>query len=149
MKIFLETSKGDQYRDGQSVLIARGNTCACPVAATEKYFASAGIDRNSSSYIFRKMRRNKGVCKLLDGKPVTYPTMSKSVIQRLKSVNANVKLDLGLHSLRAGGATQAIAAGIGDRCLKRHGRWATDSAKDRYVKDSLVDKLKVSKSLGL
>ena len=33
-------------------------------------------------------------------------------------------LNLGLHSLRASGATTAAnAPGVSDRCLKRHGRW--------------------------
>ena len=33
--------------------------------------------------------------------------------------------------------------------LKRHGRWATESAKDRYVQDSLSSRLSVSKALDI
>lgn len=149
LEILLDKSKCDQYREGESVLIARGLTCACPVAATKKYFVGAAIEINSSVFIFRKMRRNKGICKLLDGDPISYTTLKKSVVNRLKCVNMNMDLNLGLHSLRAGGATQAVNAGVNDRCWKRHGRWATDSAKDRYVQDSLKNRLMVSKSLGL
>ena len=45
----------------------------------------------------------------------------------------------------------AVNTGVNERCLKRHGRWKTDIAKDGYIKDSLhVDmKLSISKSLKL
>jgi hypothetical protein len=40
-------------------------------------------------------------------------------------------------SLRASGAsTTANAEGISDRCLKRHGRWKSDLAKEGYIDDS-------------
>ena len=57
--------------------------------------------------------------------------------------------ELGLHSLRSGGATTAANAKVPDRLFKRHGRWKSENAKDRYVKDSVESRLEVSKSLGL
>ena len=56
---------------------------------------------------------------------------------------------IGTHSLRSGGATAAADAGIPDRLFKRHGRWSSDSARDGYVKDSLLSRLSVSQALGL
>ena len=47
---------------------------------------------------------------------------------------------IGTYSLRSGGATAAANAGEPDRLFKRHGRWASESAKDRYVQDSLSPK---------
>ena len=55
----------------------------------------------------------------------------------------------GLHSLRSGGATACANLGIADKLLKKHGRWRSETAKDGYVKDSLPDRLSVSKNLGL
>ena len=43
----------------------------------------------------------------------------------------------------------AVNTGVDERCLKRHGRWKTDIAKDGYIKDSLDMKLSISKSLKL
>ena len=37
---------------------------------------------------------------------------------------------ISLHSLRSGGASAAANAGIPDRLFKRHGRWASENAKD-------------------
>ena len=59
------------------------------------------------------------------------------------------KSKFGLHSLRSGGATAAAAAGINDRVFKKHGRWASDTAKDGYVRGSITEKLSVSKNVGL
>ncbi|XP_062611724.1 uncharacterized protein LOC134273549 [Saccostrea cucullata] len=56
---------------------------------------------------------------------------------------------LGIHSLRAGGATVAANSNVDERCLKKHGRWRSDSAKDGYIVDSLEKRLMVSRSLEL
>ena len=56
---------------------------------------------------------------------------------------------IGTHSLRSGGATAAANAGVPDRLFKRHGRWASESARDGYVQDSLSSRLLVSKALGI
>ena len=41
----------------------------------------------------------------------------------------------------------ALNAGVPDRLFKRHGSWASESAKDEYVQDSLSSRLSVSKAL--
>lgn len=66
---------------------------------------------------------------------------------RLKEVVQD--LNIGIHSLRAGGATAAANAGINDRCWKRHGRWKGENSKDGYIGDSLEKRLLVTKSLHL
>ena len=52
---------------------------------------------------------------------------------------------IGTHSLRGGGATAAANVDVPDRLFKRHGRWASKSAEDGYVQDSLSSRLSVSK----
>ena len=66
----------------------------------------------------------------------------------IKSIGLAPK-EFGLHSLRSGGATAAVNAGVPDRLFKRHGRWKSELAKDGYVKDLLSSRLLVSKSLGV
>ena len=41
---------------------------------------------------------------------------------------------IGTHSLRSGGATAAANAGVPDPLFKRHGRWASESAKEDMSK---------------
>ena len=56
---------------------------------------------------------------------------------------------IGTHSLRSSGATVAANAGVPDRLFGRHGRWASESAKDGYVQDSSSSRLSVSKALDI
>ena len=56
---------------------------------------------------------------------------------------------IGTHSLRGGGATAAANAGVPDRLFKRYGHWASESAKDGYVQDSLSSRLSLSKAFGI
>ena len=65
------------------------------------------------------------------------------------SVLVELNLNLGVHSLRAGGVTTAANANVSDRCLKRHGRWKEDSSKDSYIQDSVQKRLKITESLNL
>ena len=70
------------------------------------------------------------------------------MLQKLTAIGL-VSKQFGLHSLRSGGASAAVNAGVPDRMFKRHGRWRSKSAKDGYVKDSLEEHLMVSQKLGL
>jgi hypothetical protein len=40
-------------------------------------------------------------------------------------------------------------AGVDDRLFKKHGRWKTNHAKDGYVKENILDRLSVTKKLGI
>lgn len=80
-------------------------------------------------------------------KPLSYTRSRECITARLREVVGNA--NIGLHSLRAGGATCAANAGVNDRCWKRHGRWKSENSKDRYVCDSLERRLSVSKALAL
>ena len=81
-------------------------------------------------------------------KKLSYTRARECIVKKLKLVAP--ELDLGIHSLRASGASMAANSdGVNERCLKRHGRWVTDIAKDGYIKDTLDKRLAVSKTLKL
>ena len=42
MTVRIVSSKSDQYRQGDSVIVARTGSSACPVAMLERYYAMAG-----------------------------------------------------------------------------------------------------------
>ena len=70
------------------------------------------------------------------------------MLDAFKDIVPNIPA-FGKHSLRSGGATATANAGAPDRLFKRHSRWASESAKDGYVQDSLSSRLSVSKALGV
>ena len=151
VKIFLETSKTDVYREGEWVYIARLPGSVCPVKVLAKYLHRAGFSEYSEKYIFRGVTRNKIESKRSlkkQNKPISYSTARTLVLQAFQDVGEDPKV-LGLHSLRSGGATAAAKSKIPDRLFRKHGRWHSNMSKDRYVKEDVKQKLIVSKNLGL
>lgn len=55
---------------------------------------------------------------------------------------------ISVYSLSAGGVTSAANAGVAGRFSKRHVCWASENAKNGYVKDDFNYCLSVTKSLG-
>ena len=150
LKVFIESSKTDQYRDGQWIIIVKSGQDTCPYAMLKCYFLMAGISEDSQDHIFRAVitKRDKSQSLRSDRKPISY-TRAREIFLDLFKRAGYQDINLGLHSLRAGGASGAANNGIQDRLFKRHGRWKSDSAKDGYVKDDLQALLSVSQSLGI
>lgn len=150
MALTIQKSKVDQYRQTSEVLISKGKTVACPYEMFLKYTQLAGFstEREKNFYLFRPVFRSGVTCKLISkDKKLSYTAASESVLKRVKSVCR--ESNLGLHSFRSGGCSTAANANVNERCLKKHGRWKTDTSKDGYIVDSTEKRLAVSKSLGL
>lgn len=148
MSIHIASSKTDQYRKGDTVLVARTGSATCPVTMCERYIAMAEIDLASEARLFRGIVHTKQGERLRASGSLSYTRMRELFLSKLSELGFDAK-QFGLHSLRAGGATAAANAGIPDRMFKRHGRWRSESAKDGYVEDSMSSRMAVSKSLDL
>ena len=149
LKIFLEASKTDCYREGKWVHIAANDSPTCPVKNLETYLQSAGLDLeiDRDAYIFRAVSTIKNGSKLRSiNKPLSYTRTREQILQAIKQIGLDEKL-YGTHSLRAGGATFTANAGIPDRLFKKHGRWMSDKSKDIYVQENLDTLLSVTKSM--
>ena len=72
--------------------------------------------------------------------------MRELLLAKLSELGYDAK-QFGLHSLRSGGSTAAVNAGVPDRLFRRHGRWTPETDKDGYIKDSVKSLLSVSKAL--
>ena len=151
MKLFIEQSKTDVYRQGEWVYIAKLNSDNCPVRITKKYLRKAGFGGYSENYVFRGITRNKDKSKCtlkVSNKPICYSTVRSLILKAFKDVGEDVS-NIGTHSLRKGGATAAARSSVEDRLFKRHGRWKSERSKDKYVTEDLKQKLFVTKNLGL
>ena len=148
MEIFVESSKTDQLREGAWVVIARTKNKLCPVAMLERYFTLGAITGEDTKFLFRGLCNTKNYSKLRNSGGLSYTRAREVVLDMLTAIGLDRK-QFGLHSLRAGGASAAANSGVPDRFFKRHGRWKSENAKDGYVKDSLDERLKVSRNLGL
>ena len=149
-KVLVRVSKTDQYREGAWVVISKTDNSTCPMTMLLRYFKAAGLDDPSDQgFIFRPLVYcPKQKCHRLRSGQMSYSRCREIFKDALVTIGVDPK-PFGLHSLRAGGATAAANAGVGDRLFKRHGRWRSESAKDGYVEDSLANRLFVSQNLGL
>ena len=134
LTIFIEKSKVDQERVGHSLIVGPDPILwKCPVAYA-KAFISA---RNPAAthFFHRKGKTTKP--------PNSF--VNKIVKRTCSSAGLNPKI-YSSHGLRAGGATDAISAGIPIHLIKRHGNWASD-AVFIYVHDSITARLSVSQAI--
>ena len=146
VSIFLESSKCDQFRDGAWIVIARTDLPTCPVKALEDYISAAQINLSEDLPLFRALATPRAKDKVRS-QGISYTRARELIKDAFRHITDVSKISV--HSLRAGGATSAANAGIADRLFKRHGRWASENAKDGYVKDDFDSRLSVTKSLGI
>lgn len=144
----IQSSKTDQFRQGDEVLIASTGSSTCPVSMLELYIRLASIDVKSSQKLFRGLVHTKKGTTLRKNGSISYTRLKELVKEKLSLLGYDNRL-YGLHSFRAGGATAAANASVKDRLFKRHGRWRSETAKDGYIEDSVAERLIVSQSLGL
>ncbi|VDI40637.1 Hypothetical predicted protein [Mytilus galloprovincialis] len=148
LEIHISRSKTDQYRQGNKILISKGSTLACPLKMYNRYIKLASLDEKSDLFVFRPIFRSKGIAKLIHkNKKMSYTSAKENIVKRIRIVAPN--LNLGLHSLRSGGATAAAQSDVNERCIKRHGRWKSDTSKDGYIDDTFEKRMSVSQTLGL
>ena len=152
MSIKVEKSKNDQPRQGDEVLIAKGEGTACPVEILKEYLNRFNIDSLSAQFIFRRLIKTRKSYKVAsNNKPIGYSTFRDHLRKTLRGFVPDPQI-YGTHSFKSGGGGGTSAAansGVPDIVFQRHGRWKSASAKDVYVEDSTDVKLSVSKSLGL
>ena len=145
LKLFIQSNKTDQYRDGAWIAVASSRKGPCPVAIMNRYLD--GNRRSCDSPLFCQLSKTKCVCKPRS-KGLSYSRLRELVLEAFKDIVPDIS-DIGTQGLRNGGATAAANAGVPDRLFKRHGRWASESAKDGYVQDPLSSRLSASKALGI
>jgi hypothetical protein len=95
VKIYIEKSKTDIYRRGNSVVIASTNTVFCPVVWLKRYFDFANLQFNSDSYIFRvpsffKSKSTYELCKV--NVPLSYARAMEILLDCWRLVWINLSL---------------------------------------------------------
>ena len=149
MAIFIEKSKTDIYRNVNWLYLAKLKSKLCPVTLLRRYMKLAKIDKPRNGYIFRRSRKRDKSFRLREQDVhISYTTARENLLDALNKIGLSSK-KLGLHSLRAGGATAAANLGVSDRLFQKHGRWKSERVKKGYVHENILALLQVTKNLGL
>ena len=131
LKSFIPSSKTDQYRDGAWIVVASSGKATCPVAIilVNRYLERVGL--SCGSPLFCQLFNTKYGYKPRS-KDLSYSRLRKLVLEAFKDIVTDI-------SAFVTAATNS--AGVPDRLFQRRGRWASESAKDWYVQDSLSSRL--------
>jgi len=127
MVIHINRSKTDQEGAGREIGIPHGRTRWCPVTALTEWIESAGIEDGP---VFRQVDRHGN---LLDGR-LSGEAVSLVIKERIAIIGLNPN-DFSGHSLRAGLATSAAAAGVSSWKIRQQTGHASDAMLARYIRD--------------
>ena len=131
--VFIEKSKADQLREGQSVVIAESGSGLCLVALLKLYINSSHLSLVSDEYIFRPISGSNSSKRLVSvNKPISYSSNRQSFKKSLRDIVPDIT-NFSTHSARSGEATSAAISEIPEINFQRHGRWASVSAKNTYI----------------
>jgi len=142
MTVDLKKGKTDQEGEGRLVGIPPGeDEDTCPIRAVEKWRAAAKIDTGP---LFRVMNRHGRVLdKRLSGEAVAM------VVKRYVWQLGHGVEEFAGHSLRAGLATSAAAAGKSERAIMNQTGHRSVKTVRRYIRRGSVFRENAADGLGL
>ncbi|BDA43598.1 probable Gag-Pol polyprotein at N-terminal half [Coccomyxa sp. Obi] len=144
LEIRLDSRKNDQYREGSLIVLSAIESYSCPVKSVVLLLQRAGLE-GSSRPLFSAVSVCDGV-EVYGNTPASYQYLRRGILEAFQAVGLPAK-QFGLHSLRAGGATQAANQGIPDRLWMEHGGWKSQRSAFGYVKTSSEVKAGVTQAM--
>ena len=150
LEITIPKAKNDQMREGHIVHIAKTHTRYCPVQWLRDYLQETGLHSEEENYVISRLAKTKTGHRAHGAHPLSDTTVRDMFNRDIAPICE--KIEPGaycLHSLRSGGASAAINNGTSERLIGKQGRWKSGFSRDRYLKDGKVQRLSVTKTLGL
>ena len=83
LKLFIQSSKTDQYRDGAWIVVASSRKATCPVAMMNRYLERAGLSCDSP--LLRQLSKNKCGYKPRS-KGLSYSRLRELVLEAFKDI---------------------------------------------------------------
>ena len=102
LKLFIQSSKTDQYRDGAWIVVASSRKAACPVAMMNRYLDRAGLSCDTCPLFCQLSKTKCGYKSRSNG--LSYSRLRRLVLEAFKDTVPDISA-IGTHSLRSGGTT--------------------------------------------
>lgn len=140
--VTLRRSKTDQEGEGRTLGIPYGsNPLTCPVRALRAWIGSASLERGP---LFRPLNRHGQVLpRRLSDKAVA------RIVKRSAGAAGFDPSNFGGHSLRAGLATAAAAAGVSERAIMNQTGHKSVTVARRYIREGSLFRENAAASVGL
>jgi integrase len=130
LTVTVPRGKSDQEGHGREVLIPNGSTTACPVKALDDWLSASAITEGA---MFRSLSKGGRV----GPKRLLPDAVAVIVKRRVMEAGLDPAMYSG-HSLRAGFATCAAAAGMPIWQIKAQTGHATDAMVGRYIRQATL-----------
>lgn len=140
LRVTVRRSKADQEGHGVTLAVGRTETATCPAAAYEAWLAAAG---HSEGPAFRAVDRHGRLGGRLSGNAIAL------IVQRRAGAAGLDGAAYAGHSMRAGFATSAARAGIGEIRIAEQTRHASLAVLRRYVREGRLFELNLAAEIGL
>lgn len=140
LRVTIRRSKTDAEGRGAVLAVGRTGTATCPAAAYAAWLAAAGIAAGAA---FRAVDRHGRLGGRLSGNAVAL------IVQRRAGAAGLDAAAYAGHSLRAGFATSAARAGIGEIQIARQTRHKSAQALRCYIRDGELFTCNITVGIGL
>ena len=148
MSVFILKRKNDQYREGHTSLLARSHKATCPVSITERLLKLLPSSTESSSLLVRRIVKSKSKEYFHATKGVSYTTLREEFRKYVELFVDDIA-SYGTHSIKSGAASNPACRSISADLLDMHADWKCAISKNRYIKHTVNDRLKVARSIAL
>ena len=149
MSVFILKRKNDQYREGHTSLLARSHKATSPVSITERLLKLLPSSLSeSSSPLVRRIVKSKSKEYFHVSKSVSYTTLREEFRKHVKPFVDDIAR-YGTHSIKSGAASNPACRNISADLLDMHAGWRCANSKNRYIKHTVSDRLKVARSIAL
>ena len=148
MSVFIPKRNNDQYREGHTSLLARSHKATCPVSITERLLKLLPSSSESSSPLVRRIVKSKSKEYFHASKGVSYTTLREEFRKYVKPFVDDIA-SYGTHSIKSGAASNPACRRISADLLDMHAGWKCAISKNRYIKRTVNDRLKVARSIAL
>lgn len=140
--VTLRRSKTDQEGAGRRIGLPYGsNPDTCPIRTLDAWTATAGVDRGA---LFRPVDRHGNIAaRYLSGRAVA------EIVKRRAAAAGLDPADYSGHSLRAGFATSAAAAGATETAIARQTGHRSMAVLRRYIREGDIFRTNAATVVGL
>ena len=136
--------ENDQYREVHTSLLARSHKATCPVSITERLLKLLPSSTESSSLLVRPIVKSKSKEYFHATKHVSYTTLRERNLGNTLSHFVDDIASYGTHRIKSGAASNPACKSISADLLDEHAGWKCAIPKNRYIKHTVNDHLKVA-----
>ena len=148
MSVFIPKRKNDQYREGHTSFLARSHKATCPVSITERLLKLFPSTCESSSPLVRQIVKTKSRECFHASRGVSYSTLRDEFKKFVKPFVGDIAL-YGTHSIKSGAASNPACRSVSADLLDMHAGWKCATSKNRYIKHTVSDRLKVAQTIAI